>query len=70
MKPDPDHAVAESAGATGSPLLVVGSLALDTIETQSSRRDEVLGGAACYASFVLRARAPGGCGGERLSRRA
>jgi sugar/nucleoside kinase (ribokinase family) len=30
----------------------VGSLALDTIETQSSRRDEVLGGAACYASFA------------------
>ena len=52
MKPDPDHAVAKSAGPTGSPLLVVGSLALDTIETQSSRRDEVLGGAACYASFA------------------
>jgi sugar/nucleoside kinase (ribokinase family) len=52
VKPDPDHAVAKSAGPTGSPLLVVGSLALDTIETQSSRRDEVLGGAACYASFA------------------
>jgi sugar/nucleoside kinase (ribokinase family) len=32
--------------------LVVGSLALDTIETQGSRREEVLGGAACYASFA------------------
>ena len=58
MKPDPDHAVAKSAGPTGSPLLVVGSLALDTIETQSSRRDEVLGGAACYASFAASFFAP------------
>ena len=52
MKPDPDRTVAEPAGPAGSPLLVVGSLALDTIETQGSRRDEVLGGAACYASFA------------------
>ena len=42
----------------GSPLLVVGSLALDTIETQTSRRAEVLGGAACYASFAASFFAP------------
>ena len=42
----------------GSPLLVVGSLALDTIETQTSRREEVLGGAACYASFAASFFAP------------
>ncbi len=58
MKPDPDRTVAEPAGPAGSPLLVVGSLALDTIETQSSRRDEVLGGAACYASFAASFFAP------------
>jgi sugar/nucleoside kinase (ribokinase family) len=42
----------------GLPLLVVGSLALDTIETQTSRREEVLGGAACYASFAASFFAP------------
>ena len=52
VKPDPSRTIAQPAGPTGLPLLVVGSLALDTIETQSSRRDEVLGGAACYASFA------------------
>ena len=34
------------------------TLALDTIETQSSRRDEVLGGAACYASLAASFFAP------------
>jgi sugar/nucleoside kinase (ribokinase family) len=33
-----------------SPLVVVGSVGLDTIETQKARREEVLGGAACYFS--------------------
>jgi sugar/nucleoside kinase (ribokinase family) len=33
-----------------SPLLVVGSVGLDTIETAKEKRDEVLGGAACYFS--------------------
>jgi sugar/nucleoside kinase (ribokinase family) len=58
VKPDPVRSVARQAGPTGSPLLVVGSLALDTIETQSSRREEVLGGAACYASFAASFFAP------------
>ncbi len=58
MKPDPDCTVAQPAGLAGSPLLVVGSLALDTIETQNSRREEVLGGAACYASFAASFFAP------------
>jgi sugar/nucleoside kinase (ribokinase family) len=58
VHPDPSRTVATSAGPTASPLLVVGSLALDTIETQSSRRDEVLGGAACYASFAASFFAP------------
>jgi len=40
------------------PLLVVGSLALDTIETQTSRREDVLGGAACYASYAASFFAP------------
>ncbi len=48
----------ESTGSAGKPLLVVGSLALDTIETQSSRREEVLGGAACYASYAASFFAP------------
>jgi sugar/nucleoside kinase (ribokinase family) len=55
---DSDRTVAKQAGPASSPLLVVGSLALDTIETQSSRREEVLGGAACYASFAASFFAP------------
>jgi sugar/nucleoside kinase (ribokinase family) len=35
---------------TGSPLLVVGSVALDTVETLKERQDEILGGAASYFS--------------------
>jgi len=58
VKADPVRSVAKQAEPTGSPLLVVGSLALDTIETQSSRREEVLGGAACYASFAASFFAP------------
>ena len=58
MNPDQDRTVTKQVGATGSPLLVVGSLALDTIETQNSRREEVLGGAACYASFAASFFAP------------
>ncbi|HID77689.1 MAG TPA: sugar kinase [Planctomycetaceae bacterium] len=34
------------------PLVVVGSVALDTIETPSERRDEVLGGSAVYFSYA------------------
>lgn len=44
-------------------LLVVGSVALDTVETCSARREEILGGAACYscyaASFFARTRLVG-----------
>jgi sugar/nucleoside kinase (ribokinase family) len=58
VNPDQDRTVTKQAGAAGSPLLVVGSLALDTIETQSSRHEEVLGGAACYASFAASFFAP------------
>jgi sugar/nucleoside kinase (ribokinase family) len=35
-----------------SPLLVVGSVALDTVETSRGRRDEILGGAACYSCYA------------------
>ncbi|HEY0709802.1 MAG TPA: PfkB family carbohydrate kinase [Polyangia bacterium] len=38
------------SSASGSPLLVVGSVAFDSVETTSAKRDEVLGGAASYAS--------------------
>ncbi|HVO18513.1 MAG TPA: sugar kinase, partial [Anaeromyxobacter sp.] len=31
-------------------LVVVGSVALDSLETPFGRRDEVLGGSACYFS--------------------
>jgi sugar/nucleoside kinase (ribokinase family) len=36
----------------GSPLLVVGSVGLDTVETKAARREEVLGGAASYFSMA------------------
>lgn len=42
----------------GSPLLVVGSVALDSVETRTGRRDEVLGGAACYFSYAASFFAP------------
>ena len=38
--------------AEGASLLVVGSVALDSVETRTGRRDEVLGGAACYFSYA------------------
>lgn len=41
-----------------SPLLVVGSVALDTVETTRGRRDEVLGGAASYFSAAASFFAP------------
>jgi sugar/nucleoside kinase (ribokinase family) len=34
------------------PLLVVGSIALDSVETPSERRDDVLGGSATYFSYA------------------
>ncbi len=41
-----------------SPLLVVGSVALDTIETCQSRREEILGGAGSYSCFAASFFAP------------
>ena len=35
-----------------SPLLTVGSVAFDTIETRAGRREEILGGAATYISLA------------------
>ena len=37
---------------TPEPLLVVGSVALDTIETSRERREEILGGAASFSSYA------------------
>ena len=34
------------------PLLVVGSVALDSVETPSDRRDDILGGSAVYFSYA------------------
>ena len=34
------------------PLLVVGSVALDSVETPTERRDDVLGGSAVYFSYA------------------
>ena len=51
-----------------APLLVVGSVALDTVETSTDRRDEILGGAACFsccaASFFSRSRLVGVVGSD------
>ncbi len=41
-----------------NPVLVVGSVALDTVETPVARRDEVLGGSATYFSIAARRFAP------------
>jgi sugar/nucleoside kinase (ribokinase family) len=35
-----------------SPLLIVGSVALDTIETRAGKRENILGGAATYIAFA------------------
>ena len=51
-----------------SPLLVVGSVALDSVETQTDKRPDVLGGAASYfsvaASFFAPVRLIGVVGGD------
>ena len=41
-----------------SPLLVVGSVAFDTIETRAGKREEILGGAATFISLVASHFAP------------
>jgi sugar/nucleoside kinase (ribokinase family) len=52
----------------GSPLLVVGSVALDTVETTTARREEMLGGAASFvavaASFLTQVRLTGVVGDD------
>lgn len=40
------------ASNSSSPLLVVGSVALDAVETSQGRRDEILGGAASFSSYA------------------
>ena len=44
--------------ANQASLLVVGSVALDTIETCQDRREEILGGAACYSCYAASFFAP------------
>jgi sugar/nucleoside kinase (ribokinase family) len=39
-------------GKNAMPLLVVGSVALDSVETPTARRDDVLGGSAVYFSYA------------------
>jgi sugar/nucleoside kinase (ribokinase family) len=54
---------ARPAKNASPPLLVVGSVALDTVETSTDRREEILGGAACFsccaASFFTPSRLVG-----------
>jgi sugar/nucleoside kinase (ribokinase family) len=40
------------SNASPQPLLVVGSVALDTVQTSSARREEILGGAASFSSYA------------------
>jgi sugar/nucleoside kinase (ribokinase family) len=44
--------VSALADSTASPILVVGSVALDSVETPAGRRDELLGGAASHFSIA------------------
>jgi sugar/nucleoside kinase (ribokinase family) len=41
--------ISNSGGSASNCLLVVGSVALDTVETSHDRRQEILGGAACFS---------------------
>ena len=50
--------MANSGGGRGGALLVVGSVAIDTIETQGGRATEVLGGAATYFAVAASFFAP------------
>jgi sugar/nucleoside kinase (ribokinase family) len=51
--------LSDTKGTTGAaPLLVVGSVALDSVETLKERRDEILGGAASYFSAAASFFAP------------
>jgi sugar/nucleoside kinase (ribokinase family) len=59
---------AQAEEAAASPLLVVGSVALDTVETNRERREDILGGAACFsccaASFFSPTRLVGVVGND------
>jgi hypothetical protein len=48
------------------PLLVTGSIGIDTVETPFGKRDDVIGGSAVYFSYLLYARAACGRGGGGL----
>ena len=37
---------------TGSSILILGSIGLDTIQTQYGKRNELLGGSATYATIA------------------
>ena len=50
--------MANTSSQKDSPLLVVGSVALDSVETSRGRRDEILGGAACYSCYAASFFAP------------
>jgi sugar/nucleoside kinase (ribokinase family) len=60
--------VAQTDKNSAASLLVVGSVALDTVETTRGRREEILGGAACYscsaASFFAPTRLVGVVGSD------
>jgi len=60
--------LAKTGKTPAAPLLVVGSVALDTVETSRERREEILGGAACFscyaASFFAPTRLVGVVGGD------
>ena len=43
-----------------SQLLIVGSVALDTVETRAGKREDILGGAATYISLAASHFAPAG----------
>ncbi|MFZ9915124.1 MAG: PfkB family carbohydrate kinase [Phycisphaerales bacterium] len=51
------HSTASSAGSVG-PLLVTGTIGIDTVETPSSRADRVLGGSAAYFAAAASRLAP------------
>jgi sugar/nucleoside kinase (ribokinase family) len=50
--------MANTSSQNDSSLLVVGSVALDSVETSRGRRDEILGGAACYSCYAASFFAP------------
>jgi sugar/nucleoside kinase (ribokinase family) len=49
---------ANAGSSSSNPLLVVGSVALDTVETSQGKRDEILGGAASFSCYAASFFAP------------